>query len=180
MGSWRPWLKMLALAWVAGAGLIVIGGAAGAAYWFVYLDKGPPEVFVKASGARWFQVGLDRHYSDRFEEAIDAFERSIEAGYKPGVSAYNIACGYARMGERDAAFEWLDRARDHGFDLDEYLESDSDLASLHGDPRFEHLRHHAGLHQVPVRVLTQRWPSTPVIHVTVPALPAPPPTLRTH
>ena len=51
-------------------------------------------------------------------------------------AAYQIAEVYARWGDKDAAFHWLDRAeqqRDGGMTL---LKVDLLLKSLHGDPRF--------------------------------------------
>ena len=50
--------------------------------------------------------------------------------------AYQIAEVYARWGDKDAAFHWLDRAeqqRDGGMTL---LKVDLLLKSLHGDPRY--------------------------------------------
>ena len=53
---------------------------------------------------------------------------------------YNTACAYARAGQKDAAFEWLQKARAAGFDLKKYLDDDEDLAGLRSDPRFRELR----------------------------------------
>jgi tetratricopeptide (TPR) repeat protein len=53
--------------------------------------------------------------------------------------AYQIAEVYARWGDKDAAFHWLDRAeqqRDGGMTL---LKVDLLLKSLHGDPRYSAL-----------------------------------------
>jgi adenylate cyclase len=50
--------------------------------------------------------------------------------------AYQIAEVYARWGDKDAAFHWLDRAeqqRDGGMTI---MKTDPLLRSLHGDPRF--------------------------------------------
>ena len=41
------------------------------------------------------------------------------------------------QGERDEAFSCLEKAIDLGFGLRGWIENDSDLASLRGDPRFE-------------------------------------------
>jgi serine/threonine protein kinase len=53
-------------------------------------------------------------------------------------STYNIGCLLARQGSRDAALLLLQEAVDHGLSprADLAIESDSDLQSLHGDPRF--------------------------------------------
>jgi predicted esterase len=53
---------------------------------------------------------------------------------------YNVACGYARLKELDAAFVALAKAVELGYGVDagqfERLKGDPDLASLHADPRF--------------------------------------------
>ncbi len=49
---------------------------------------------------------------------------------------YNLACTYARLSEKDRAFEWLDRAMDPGFTSSDQIRHDDDLDSLRGDPRY--------------------------------------------
>jgi serine/threonine protein kinase len=60
-------------------------------------------------------------------------------------SVYNLACLAALMGRRDEALTLLSQAVDHGLgpDLDLGILQDSDLKSLHGDPRFDTLVKHA-------------------------------------
>lgn len=87
------------------------------------------------SGASWFDRGMELHGDERWDEAIAAFGRSIEAGYREGTSSFNIGCAYARKGDKDLAFEWLGRAEEAGFDVRRNL-GDSDLDSLRTDPRF--------------------------------------------
>ena len=61
------------------------------------------------------------------------------------VSTYNLACVAAHEGKRDEAFSLLREAIDHGIppSLDLGIENDSDLQSLHGDPRFDAIVAHA-------------------------------------
>jgi len=61
------------------------------------------------------------------------------------VSTYNLACVAAHEGKRDEAFSLLREVIDHGLppSLDLGIESDSDLQSLHGDPRFDDVVAHA-------------------------------------
>jgi tetratricopeptide (TPR) repeat protein len=83
---------------------------------------------------------MDLHNEERYDEAIDAFRRSIEEGERVEAATYNIACGYARKGDSARAFEWLQKAIDEGFEVDSYLAKDDDLDSLRPDPRFAELR----------------------------------------
>lgn len=50
--------------------------------------------------------------------------------------AYNHACCLAQLGSKDAAFERLQFAIDHGFADLAHASTDPDLASLHDDPRW--------------------------------------------
>lgn len=104
--------------------------------------------FVRASNSRksprdgndWYGRGMDLHNGGHYEKAIEAFEKAIEDGYRVDAASYNIACGYALLGNKDKAFEWLHRAVDEGFELSSYLKSDDDLEDLHGDPRWAEIK----------------------------------------
>jgi hypothetical protein len=50
-----------------------------------------------------------------------------------------MACAYALQGNKDAAFDWLKRARDAKFELEDHIGHDEDLESLHDDPRWDEL-----------------------------------------
>ena len=91
------------------------------------------------SGGDWYSKGMELHHDERYDEAIAAFGKSIEAGYKEEASTYNIACGYALKGDKDRAFEWLHKAAEVGFPVAKYW-SDDDLDSLHSDPRWAAMR----------------------------------------
>ena len=91
------------------------------------------------SGSEWFSRGMKLHEDERWDDAIAAFQKAFDAGYREGTASYNIACGYARKGDADRAFEWLGRALEAGFDVPSHLDDD-DLASLHADPRWTDLK----------------------------------------
>jgi len=92
------------------------------------------------SGGDFYSQGMDAHNDGRYREAIPLFQKAIEAGQREDASAYNIACGYARLGDAGQAFEWLKKATAEGFDVSSYLEHDDDLDSLRRDPRFRALK----------------------------------------
>jgi beta-lactamase regulating signal transducer with metallopeptidase domain/tetratricopeptide (TPR) repeat protein len=109
----------------------------------------PPEApasgFVQASKKKhregsWYAQGMELHNEERYDEAIAAFQHSIEEGERVEAATYNIACGYARKGDGARAFDWLQKAIEEGFDADSYLAKDDDLDSLRSDPRFAQLR----------------------------------------
>ena len=57
---------------------------------------------------------------------------------------YSLACVAARRGDKDRAITWLSESVDHGLPPRDALgvEKDTDLTSLHGDPRFTALVTH--------------------------------------
>lgn len=96
----------------------------------------------RRSGSEWFERGMEHHGDARWDAAIDAFRKAIEAGYREEVATFNIACARARKGDKDLAFEWLDKAMQGGFDVHGHLD-DSDLDGLHSDPRWAELKRKA-------------------------------------
>jgi Zn-dependent protease len=72
----------------------------------------------------------------QYETSIEAGRLALERGASP-VTAYNIACAYARVGRNDEAMEWVKRAVEAGFDQRETLDSDPDIAALRARPEFD-------------------------------------------
>ena len=96
------------------------------------------------AGRVWFNVGFSAIRAGEYQTAIHAYNRAIELGYRTDTAAYNIACANALQGNRDAAFEWLNKARAEGFDLRGYMYGDNDLDSLQDDPRWDKLSDEVG------------------------------------
>lgn len=84
----------------------------------------------------WFLLGYARHASKDIDGAIEAHVKAAEFPATRPMASYNAACAFALKGDADKAFEWLDAARKAGFQGWGQLANDSDLTSLHGDPRF--------------------------------------------
>ncbi|HSE62288.1 MAG TPA: M56 family metallopeptidase, partial [Thermoanaerobaculia bacterium] len=107
-----------------------------------------PSGFVKAGwkkkeekhGGDWYSRGMELHNDERYDEAIAAFQRSINEGNRVEAATYNIACGYARKGDADRAIEWLKKSVEEGFELSSYIDKDDDLDAIRSDPRFAELR----------------------------------------
>jgi hypothetical protein len=53
--------------------------------------------------------------------------------------AYSLAAAWAQLGDRDAAFRWLEKAAATGFRCQPWFVRDPLLAPLRGDTRFEAL-----------------------------------------
>jgi len=52
------------------------------------------------------------------------------------VVLYNVACFYAEQGDAERAVDLLERAVSLGWGDRAWMEHDSDLDALHGNPRF--------------------------------------------
>ena len=100
-----------------------------------------------SSGRAWFNLGYTALQDRDFDTAIAAYRKTLDLGYRVGTSSYNMACAYALQGNRDAAFQWLERARAAKFELEHYLDDDDDLDSLHRDPRWKKLTEELNLHE---------------------------------
>src|SRR5262245_873658 len=75
------------------------------------------------------------------EEAVQAYERSLELGIPPGpqtlgLANYNLACGYARVGRTADALTAIERAVEQHFGTRRAYETDEDLKPLREEDRF--------------------------------------------
>jgi tetratricopeptide (TPR) repeat protein len=91
-----------------------------------------------ANNRAWYRLAYALHATGKYSEAIDAYQK-IAANNNPTV-LYNLACAYARLNNKDKAFEWLNKAVNAGFAQPAQLNSDADLASLREDGRFKEVQ----------------------------------------
>jgi len=98
-----------------------------------------------AARLKAFKTGGERRFwQDNLERNLKAMEQS-GTGHFP---ASGIAADYALAGEKDKAFEWLEKAYEErdGQDIT-LLKCDPSFKSLRGDPRFADLLRRIGLPQ---------------------------------
>ena len=106
--------------------------------------------------ARFWNSFGDAAYGNKdYRRAIQAYEKAMELGGGfPSNAAYNIACCYALIGEKEQAIKWLQKAFDMGFRNLAHSQTDSDLQSLHDDPRFNKI---VGLADVSKMTRDEGW-----------------------
>ncbi len=93
----------------------------------------------------------------RYAEAVHiradvlAVRRRVFGESSPAVAPlmYNLACSLALDGKRDQAIDLLRQSVAHGFNDADLMSKDTDLASLHDDPRFEAVVAEAGKKTLP-------------------------------
>jgi serine/threonine-protein kinase len=88
-----------------------------------------------AEWARLYVVAMARWSQKRIPEADAALARLTESS--ADTAAYQIADVYAYRGDKDPAFEWLERARRQRDGSLGFMRCDPFLANLHEDPRWD-------------------------------------------
>ncbi len=88
------------------------------------------------NGRAWYRLGYALHSMGNFEQAAWSYQRAVEIAGNP-LAMYNLACSYARLKDKDKAFEWLNKSINSGFFGSTQLQTDADLASLRDDARFK-------------------------------------------
>jgi serine/threonine protein kinase len=71
--------------------------------------------------------------------SLEWTERALALEPEDSSVLYNVACAYALLGESEKAVTCLEDAVRHGYSHKEWIENDSDLASIRDNPRFQAL-----------------------------------------
>jgi serine/threonine protein kinase/TolB-like protein/Tfp pilus assembly protein PilF len=77
--------------------------------------------------------------ADKKTDALRILEKLTQQSREQYVSPYLIAMIHAALGDKDSAFEWLDKAYDQRSDSLVYLKVEPKLEPLRDDPRFTRL-----------------------------------------
>jgi tetratricopeptide (TPR) repeat protein len=87
----------------------------------------------------WTRLGTSLQLAGRTDDAVAAYRKAIGLAIAPN-AMYNLATVFAKRGQKDSAFYWLDRlVTNAGYSNDKAVSADPDFASLRSDPRFEPL-----------------------------------------
>jgi tetratricopeptide (TPR) repeat protein len=87
----------------------------------------------------WTRLGTSLQMAGRTDDAVAAYRKAIRITTAP-VAMYNLATVFARRGQKDSAFYWLDQlVTTASYSNDKAVSADEDLASLRSDPRFDPL-----------------------------------------
>ena len=86
----------------------------------------------------WMRLGVSQA-AIKDPAATESLEKAVRLGADSAADLYNVACGYALLGQTEKALDWLDRAVSAGFTNRNQIENDSDLASLRDTDRYRRI-----------------------------------------
>jgi tetratricopeptide (TPR) repeat protein len=92
------------------------------------------------NGFIYHQLGFAQLQLGKTEDGIQSYEKAFVVGLPPfsrGVAYYNLACGYARLGQKEKALAALNKAVDAGFNNRTFYETDKDFESLRSEEGFK-------------------------------------------
>ncbi len=90
------------------------------------------------SGRAWYRLATSYAKLGNLDAAIPAYIKAEAIGQNPLVQ-FDLACAYARSGDKAKALDWLDKAATGGFRSTERMKNDPDLASVRGSEAFSAL-----------------------------------------
>jgi tetratricopeptide (TPR) repeat protein len=87
------------------------------------------------NGRVWYRLGLSLLSLGEYERSVPAFQKAVEINKRPE-PMYGLASSYARLNDKEKAFEWLNKAIGAGLPAAQ-AETDANLDSLRSDARFK-------------------------------------------
>ena len=92
------------------------------------------------NGRNWYYLGYCALQGRDFATSVRASSKAWELNQWQRQTSYQLAAAYAGLGDRDRAFEWLNRSADLQYLTARMLDGDQLLASLKEDSRYSALR----------------------------------------
>ncbi|MFW5702267.1 MAG: TPR end-of-group domain-containing protein, partial [Bacteroidota bacterium] len=91
------------------------------------------------SADEYIKKANDEYRNGNYNQASELYDSAILAGDTKMVTLYNATCSHALAGNRDRAFELLEKIVVDGFMESDWLRKDEDLASLRDDEHWAKL-----------------------------------------
>lgn len=79
---------------------------------------------------------LSDYRAGLYDKALETANKLHEMRPNDPVAMYNVACLHCLLGDKDKAYEWLEKAADSGYRDAEHMQKDYDLRTLWGEDRF--------------------------------------------
>ena len=85
----------------------------------------------------WMRLGISQAHLQKTSEADASLGKAFALGADAPLDLYNLACGYALLGQTEKALDFLERAVAGGYGEKSRIAADDDLVSLRGLDRFQ-------------------------------------------
>jgi len=85
----------------------------------------------------WLRLGISQAHGSNPGDAAATLEKARSLGADTPVDLYNLACGYALLGDPEKAIDYLDRSVSAGYGIRSRIAADDDLASLRSHERYQ-------------------------------------------
>ncbi len=86
----------------------------------------------------WYLLASVRHQNNDFKGAVKALEKNLAIS-QSWPALYNMATAQARLGNKSAALEWLEKALNAGGAFATDIENEEDFAGIMKEPKFVEL-----------------------------------------
>jgi len=105
--------------------------------------------FISAQTASDFYDAATKAYKAKdYKSFVENLNKTLDAGANHPRIYYNLACGYALLGDAPKSIEWLNRIAALGISYD--IEKDEDLSSIRSTPEFQSVLEKFKQNQKPV------------------------------
>jgi tetratricopeptide (TPR) repeat protein len=91
------------------------------------------------NAAAWNRLGASLLSLGKYDRAVETLKRALEINPRQLNTMYNLAGAYARLNDKEKAYDWLDKAVQAGFGQPQLMTTDDDLLSLRNEARFKDL-----------------------------------------
>lgn len=102
-------------------------------------QQSPPSAPPSPTVEELVKEGAAAYQRNEYARSARLFQEAVAKGARESSVIYDAACSTALAGDKQTAFQLLDKAIAAGFRNAEHLKQDSDLESLHNDPRWAKL-----------------------------------------
>ena len=96
-----------------------------------------------------YRMGVAYGSLEQWPKAIAAYKRADALGVPPMFARYNLACAYARSGQRDSALATLESLVGTGYSQVSSIEQDTDFVSIRADARYAAVLEQARKNETP-------------------------------
>jgi HEAT repeat protein len=105
----------------------------------VFISWGMQQNVFAQSVDSLIQLAESAYHRGNYMESARLWNLAISVRSQDPILWYNSACSLALLDQKEEAYSRLEESVEHGFDMDDHMEQDPDLVSLHPDKRWANI-----------------------------------------